>query len=66
MAYVLSVVEVQGGREHVLPADTVTRDTVHAGGPIVPLAFRAHHEVFFVSGERWRALSGKELSLAGR
>jgi hypothetical protein len=63
--YTLMVVAVDGGGEHALPADAVTRDEPAAGinGPYIPLAFRLHGDVFYVSGARWPELEGMALSL---
>jgi len=82
MAYTMTVVEVNGGREHDLPADTVTRDLpldwglrqetaapaldwgVDGRGPLVPLAFRPHRDVFHVASRRWPGLAGKALRVS--
>lgn len=72
MAYTMRVLEVESGSEHVLPADTVTRDTPQAvdpprsgsgpsQGPILPLAFRARDDTFYVTAARWPELQGKAL-----
>ncbi len=67
MAYTMRVVEVDGGREHHLPADTVTHDEEgRARGPLVPLAFRPRHDVFYVRSDRWPGLAGKALRLEAR
>lgn len=63
-SYLMRVVEADG-REHEIPADTVTREVAVLGarGPIVPLAFRAQRDVFYVWSQRWPELAGKALRL---
>jgi hypothetical protein len=75
MWYTVKVVEIDSGREHVLPADTVTCDappapahhacaagaTSAVRAPLVPLAFRPRRDVFYVSTGRWPQLAGKSL-----
>lgn len=64
MAYTMTIVEVEGGGRHVLPADTVTLEqdgTAHA--PLLPLGYRRRGDVFWVRSERWPELAGKALRL---
>jgi hypothetical protein len=65
MRYAMQVVEAVSGRGHRLPADVVTRDSPGGTrGPLLPLAYRARGELFFVSSERWPELHGEPLRLA--
>lgn len=72
----MRVFEVESGSEHLLPADTVTRDTPQAvgpprsdggpsQGPILPLAFRPRDDTFYVTAARWPGLQGKALRVRG-
>lgn len=62
MLYTMRVVDIVGGGEHDLPADTVTRDAPgRGGGPLLPLAYRPLHCPFYVCSERWPELAGKAL-----
>jgi hypothetical protein len=66
MNYTMQVVEAVSGRVHGLPADAVTRDSPsRSGGPLLPLAYRARRDLFFVSNDRWPELHGKALRLVG-
>jgi hypothetical protein len=64
VSYMIPVVAIDG-REHHLPADTVTRDEPTPGprGPYIPLAFRVRGEVFYVCTARWSELAGVALRL---
>jgi hypothetical protein len=64
MGYTMRVVEVDSGQEHELPADAVTRDHAGALAPLIPLGFRAHDAVFFVSSQRWPELMDRPLRTA--
>jgi hypothetical protein len=65
MGYTMRVVGTVTGRVRELPADAVTRDAPSAaGGPLLPLAYRARGERFFVSSDRWPELRGEALRLA--
>jgi hypothetical protein len=61
MTYTMKIVEIETGREHELPADTVSRDEPGAQGPLIPLGFRPRHCAFYVCSARWPELAGKPL-----
>jgi hypothetical protein len=66
MAYTMTIVEVESGGRHDLPADTVTLDEDgRAHAPLLPLGFRGRGDVFWVRCERWPELAGKALRLGG-